>query len=165
MLEHSAAAPRSFTVAMTPLSPARPSDARTERRLLARATPRLEPGETVVAWCRAWYSRPVRLRAFAARYRDFVLLTDRRLLMWSSGAVTRAPRRRILADRLADLRVTPARRNERTVHIDHPSHPAMILEFGRDAAGAHIAAALQALPTADVRSTDPHENGASAWPS
>src|SRR5262249_3401375 len=41
----------------------------------------------------------------AARNRDFAVVTDRRLLLWSAGFFTRRPRRRVLAERLDELTV------------------------------------------------------------
>src|SRR5262245_3190608 len=78
----------------------------TQRRLRRLAERRLEDGEQIVAMAAVWYSRPVRLAWLAARYRDLAVLTDRRLLLWESGWLSRAPRRRVLADRLADLGAT-----------------------------------------------------------
>ena len=41
----------------------------------------------------------------AARHRDFVVVTDRRVMLWSCGFFTRRPRRRVLTDRRDDLMI------------------------------------------------------------
>ena len=112
-----------------------------DQRLRQLARQRLESSEVIVDTCRAWYSRPVRLRIAAARYRDFVVLTDRRLMMYSAGWLTRRPRRRVLADRLTDLTIATPRRTT-TLEITHPSHPPMRLEFSNGMVARRIAAAL-----------------------
>ena len=48
---------------------------------------------------------PATLQQLAARWRDVVVVTDRRLLLFSVGHFTRRPRRRVLADRLDELTV------------------------------------------------------------
>ena len=76
------------------------------RRLRKLAIARLEGDERLLTWDRAWISRDGRYStAFAARTRDFAVLTDRRLMLWSTGFFTRGPRRRVLTDRLDDLTV------------------------------------------------------------
>ena len=115
-----------------------------ERRLRAAVDKRLEPSETIVAWCRVWYSRPVRVQWFAARYRDFVVLTDRRLMMYSAGWLTRLPRRRVLADRLNEIAVETIEGRDRMFRLEHPNHPPMILQIDRDRAAAPIAEMLAA---------------------
>jgi len=80
------------------------SEGWTARRLRRLATARLEPGEQLVSWTRAWVSIDGRFnRVVAARTRDFLVLTDRRLMLWSTGFFTRMARRRVLADRLDEL--------------------------------------------------------------
>ena len=101
------------------------------RRLHEIAKKRLEPGEEILGTCRVWYSRPAVHHWAAARFRDYVVLTDRRLLMYSAGWLTRQPRRRVLADRLDDLILNEGHSAPGLV-ISHPSHAAMLLQFGRD---------------------------------
>lgn len=113
-------------------------------RLRSLAAKRLESSESIVATCRVWYSRPLRVPILAARYRDFVVLTDRRLMMYSAGWLTRLPRRRVLADRLADLTVTVVK-TDRAIVLAHPGHPPMRLDFGTDAASTTARTALEAL--------------------
>jgi hypothetical protein len=98
---------------------------------------RLEADEEIVGWTRAWYSRAPRTRllgAFTARYRDIVVVTDRRLMLWEVGMLTRRPRRRVLADRLAEITVEDVSRNGtvRRLRFSKPEHRAMLLDFGRD---------------------------------
>ena len=76
------------------------------RRLRRLASARLEGDEVLLGWTRAWVSIEGRYNVlFAARTRDFVVLTDRRLMLWSTGFFSRLPRRRVLADRLDDINV------------------------------------------------------------
>ncbi len=109
------------------------SRGRTEERLHHLAGRRLEPDEAILLWARAWYSRCVRLQPLAARYRDVVVLTDRRLLMYEVGFFTRRPKRRVLADRLDELTVedVSAAGDASAVRFSKPGHRAMLLEFGR----------------------------------
>lgn len=123
-------------------------------RLRSLAAKRLESSEAIVATCRVWYSRPLRVPILAARYRDFVVVTDRRLMMYSAGWLTRLPRRRVLADRLADVTVTVIK-VDRTLTLSHPGHPPMRLDFGTDPASIAARTALEALsPTAPVATND-----------
>jgi hypothetical protein len=89
------------------------------RRLHALATARLETGEELSCWCRAWVSRDGRLSGvFGARTRDFAVLTDRRLMLWSTGFFTRLPKRRVLTDRLDDHTIENiGRRPNRSLRI------------------------------------------------
>lgn len=111
---------------------------RTDTRLRRLIAKRLEPGEDIVGWARIWYSRAGRLRVFSARYRDIALVTDRRLMLFEVGWLTRVPRRRVLVDRLADLTVEDVSRSGdgATVRFAKAGHRAMLLEFGR--AGAPL---------------------------
>ncbi len=130
-----------------------------ERRLRHLAERRLEPDEHIVACAPVWYSRPVRQPWLAARYRDQAVLTDRRLMLWESGWLTRRARRRVLADRREDIAVrdlgqeggaAPARR----LRLDHAAHPPLVLELGADPDSRTIAEALLAPPppaTLDVQ--------------
>jgi hypothetical protein len=52
--------------------------------------------ESMVAWTQGWVSREVRLhRLLAARTLDFAVVTDRSLVLFSTGFFTRRPRRRV----------------------------------------------------------------------
>jgi hypothetical protein len=105
---------------------------RTERRVRSVVEPRLEPGETFVAWTPAWVSRQQRLhRVLAARTRDFAVVTDRRIMLWSTGFFTRRPRRRVLAERLDECTITVGRGGLRRVSVRKPAQRALLLEFGR----------------------------------
>ncbi len=74
------------------------------------------------------------LAAFTARYRDIVVVTDRRLMLWEVGMLSRRPRRRVLADRLAEITVEDVSRagTRRRLRFSKPEHRAMLLDFGRD---------------------------------
>jgi hypothetical protein len=108
---------------------------RIARRLHKLATARLEGNEQLLTWERAWISRDGRYSSvFAARTRDFAVLTDRRLMLWSTGFFTRGPRRRVLTDRLDDLTVedvggTPLRMLRVRAFARRP----LRFEFGRRA--------------------------------
>lgn len=126
----------------------------TERRLRRLAAPRLEEDESVLACSAVWYARPVRVRWLAARYRDLAVLTDRRLMLWEVGWLTRRPRRRVLADRRFDLHASelPASSRSRRIRLDHPSHPPLVLELRRGADDAITDALLgQPVGTFDAR--------------
>lgn len=104
----------------------------TDRRLRKAAGARLESTEEIVAWCVAWVSRDRRLhRLLAARTRDFAVLTDRRLLLFSSGFFTHHPRRRVLADRLDEMVVTPCgSRPGRGLRVEARTHRPLRIEVG-----------------------------------
>lgn len=125
--------------------------ATTEQRLRRLAERRLEPEEHVVACTSVWYARPVRLHRLAARYRDYAVLTDRRLMLWEAGWLTRRPRRRVLADRLGDLTVVDLAPPQRTrLRCHHPRHAAFVIELDASGAARTIADALVAPgPAAD----------------
>src|SRR5689334_143685 len=103
---------------------------------------RLEPGEAIVATARVWSARPSRLPVLAARFRDDVVVTNRRLMVWECGWWTRRPRRRVLSDRLSDLEVTgttstrtPRESPDRVwvrVRIDHPTNPSLVFDVASD---------------------------------
>ena len=78
------------------------SDASTARRLAELATPRLDEGDDL-AWTARWASRDGRCepRCSPARHRDFVVLTDRRLLLVLAAASSPAGPRRLRARRAA----------------------------------------------------------------
>lgn len=120
-----------------------------ERRLRRHVERRLEPDEQVRAWCRAWVS-PVRsLQWLAPRHRDFVVVTDRRLMLWAAGFWSQRPRRRVLTERLDELVIAPLR-GAPAVRITPPERKPILLELGT---GAHAKAARDALttpPTADA---------------
>lgn len=115
-----------------------------ERRL--RSDSRLEQGEAIAAWCRAWVSRDRSMHLLlAARHRDFAVVTDRRFLLVSAGIFTRRPRRRVHADRLDEITVTSTgRRPRRCVRVESSAHAPLLLQLGgNDRAGA-VADALTA---------------------
>jgi hypothetical protein len=56
--------------------------------------------EAMNAWTQGWVSREVRLhRLLAARTLDFAVVTDRSLILFSTGFFTRRPRRRVYDSR------------------------------------------------------------------
>jgi hypothetical protein len=103
------------------------------RRLHTLATARLETGEELSCWCRAWVSRDGRLAGvFGARTRDFAVLTDRRLMLWSTGFFTRLPKRRVLTDRLDNLTIEDiGRRPNRSLRIRAFARRPLRFEFSR----------------------------------
>lgn len=96
---------------------------RTGRRLRRAVEPRLPEGDRLLAWTRAWVSHDGPARLLAVRYRDFVVLTDRTLMCWSAGFLTRRPRRRVLFDRLEECAVEPVGR--------HPGRSLRVRAFAR----------------------------------
>ena len=105
----------------------------TERRLSDNAIARLEPGETIVVWCRAWVSKVGRFQRLAPRWRDVAVVTDRRLLLFSVGHFTRRPRRRVLADRLDELTLGDVGSHPgRGIRCARPGRAPMLLELGTD---------------------------------
>jgi len=116
----------------------------TERRLRADGFASLEPGEEIVAWCRAWVSRAGHLQRIAARWRDVAVVTDRRLLLFGVGHFTRRPRRLVLADLLENLTVADVGTHPgRGLRCSRPGRPAMLLELGSDAWSRRFALELQ----------------------
>jgi hypothetical protein len=106
---------------------------RTEQRLRQLVDARLEPGESFVAWSRAWVSRYGKFHwLLAARNRDFAVLTDRRLMLWSAGFFTRSPRRRVLAERLDELIVESMGRDPgRRMACRKAGRQPLLLELGK----------------------------------
>ena len=111
----------------------------TGRRLERLVQPRLEPGEALVGWSRAWVSRDGRANWLEVRNRDFVVLTDRRLMFWSTGFLTRRPRRRVLLDRLDQCEVEPVGRHpSRAVRVRAFARPPLRLELSRRSGDAFV---------------------------
>jgi hypothetical protein len=105
----------------------------TERRLRAGGLLELEPGEEIVAWCRAWVSRAGRLQRLAARWRDVVVVTNRRLLLFGVGHFSRRPRRLMLADLLENVTVTDVGVHPgRGLRCARPGRPPVLIELGGD---------------------------------
>jgi len=154
------------TTNSSPRTPSEPDpfgEGRAARRLRAAAEKRLEKGEELVCWARAWVSIDGPLNVvFAARTRDYAVLTTRRLMLWSTGFLTRHPRRRVLADRLDEITVErvpplPGRR----LRITSAGHRPLRLELGRSAAHERFVEELLArteAPTEPDRGT-PQEEG------
>ena len=116
----------------------------TERRLSDNAIARLEPGETIVVWCRAWVSKVGRFQRLAPRWRDVAVVTDRRLLLFSVGHFTRRPRRRVLADRLDELTLGDVGSHPgRGIRCARPGRAPMLLELGTDPWSRRLAQELQ----------------------
>jgi hypothetical protein len=106
----------------------------TEQRLRRAVDARLEPDETFVAWTRAWVSRHRKFHfVLASRNRDFAVVTDRRLMLWSAGTFTRRPRRRVLADRLDEITIESISRDPgRRVACRRAGRRPLLLELGKD---------------------------------
>ncbi|MDQ1534071.1 MAG: hypothetical protein QOF28_1832 [Actinomycetota bacterium] len=140
----------------------------TERRLRDQAVARLEPGETIVVWCRAWVSKARSFQRLAPRWRDVAVVTDRRLLLFGVGHFTRRPRRRVLVDRLdelilADVGAHPGRGLRCTRH----GRADMLLELGNDPWSRRFVQELQeraGRPAKSVAPSAPVEPPAPAAP-
>lgn len=105
-----------------PAEPAVPAalPSRTEQRIARR----IDAGEEIRAWSRGWVSRDGRLHGLlAARILDFVVVTEHRLYLVSTGFFTRRPRRRVYdmpLDRLRIREMKPGRRRHlRVASLDH----------------------------------------------
>jgi hypothetical protein len=108
---------------------------RTEQRLQRAVQARLEPDEHLVAWTPAWVSRYRQFHfLLSLRNRDFAVVTNRRLMLWSTGFFTRRPKRRVLSDRLDELTIESTSRDPgRVMACSRPGRPALLLELGKDA--------------------------------
>jgi hypothetical protein len=142
---------------------------RTEQRLQRAVQARLEPDEHLVAWTPAWVSRYRQFHfLLSLRNRDFAVVTNRRLMLWSTGFFTRRPKRRVLSDRLDELTIESTSRDPgRVMACSRPGRPALLLELGKDARsdrfsielrdGSLAAKAAQRRATADAeRVYSPH---------
>jgi hypothetical protein len=97
-----------------------------ERRVEARLRRLVGDDEPVIAWTQGWVSRQVRLhRVLAARTLDFAVLTDRNLLLFSTGFFTRRARRRVYASRLERISVADdaVRKGRRLRVSSRQAHP------------------------------------------
>ena len=122
-----------------------------ERRLRANASLRLEPDEEIVAWARAWISKARRFQRLAGRFRDVVVVTDRRLLLFGVGHLTRRPHRRILADRLDELTVSDIGAHPgRGLRCDRAGRPGLVIELGADAWSRKVGQELQSRAARSV---------------
>jgi hypothetical protein len=116
----------------------------TDRQLRATGFARLEPGEEIVVWCRAWVSKAGHLQRLAPRWRDVAVITDRRLLLFGVGHFTRRPRRRVLADRLDELDVGDIGTHAgRGLRCSRPGRAPMLIELGPDAWSRRFGQELQ----------------------
>lgn len=84
------------------------------------------PDEAVRAWTQGWVSRELRLhRLLAARTLDFAVLTDRNLILFSTGFFTRRARRRVYTSLLERITVTDdqVRKGRRLRVMSRQAHP------------------------------------------
>jgi hypothetical protein len=71
-------------------------------------------------------------QVLAVRYRDFVVLTDRTLVCWSTGFLTRRPRRRVLFERLEGCAVEPVGRHpDRSLRLHAVGRRPLRFDFPR----------------------------------
>ena len=125
---------------------------RTGVRLRNLITPQLDDGEQLEAWTRAWISRDGQYNwLLGSRHRDFVVLTDRRLMLWSCGFFTRRPLRKVFDERFPRLAVedtgrTPLRRLQVTGFQRKP----LRFDLGRGPDSAEVATALVAPKEGDA---------------
>jgi hypothetical protein len=114
-----------------------------EQRLRRAVEARLESDESILSWTRAWVSTDRRLHfLLAARHRDFAVVTDRRLMLWSCGFFTRAPRRRVLAERLDEIRIE-ANDSRRRFVCTRAGRPDLVIELGTDARAGRFFAVMR----------------------
>jgi hypothetical protein len=139
---------------------------RTEQRLQRAVQARLEPDEHLVAWTHAWVSRYRRFHLLLAlRNRDFAVVTNRRLMLWSTGFFTRRPKRRVLSDRLDELSIASTSRDPgRRMACSRVGRPALLLELGKDPQSDHFSIELRdrALAAKALHRTEPADASARA---
>jgi hypothetical protein len=114
-----------------PAPPISPS----KRELLLRKRVRkfAEPGDELVAWTQAWVSREGRMHAFASRTYDFVVVTERELLLISTGFFSRRPRRLVYAALLAVLHtVDTGSAPGHRLRVDRPRQKPLRIELRGD---------------------------------
>jgi hypothetical protein len=92
--------------------PAAPVESKRARRVRTRAAKYADEGDALVAWTQAWVSRDGRLHLFAARTYDYVVVTERELMLISTGFFSRRPRRLVYAAQLAVLKVLDGGRGQ-----------------------------------------------------
>jgi hypothetical protein len=104
--------------------------------------------EEYLAWTRAWVSRDGRWNVmFAARHRDFVVLTNRRLLLCQCGFLTRRPIRKVFDVPRRRVYAEPVERDShRRLRVTGFQRKPLRIEFGSNDASAQIAEALLASP-------------------
>jgi hypothetical protein len=121
---------------------------RTANRLRRLTADEALAGEEYVAWTRAWVSRDGRWNVLlAARHRDFVVLTNRRLLLCQCGFFTRRPLRKAFEE--ARQRVYAEAIDAQSRHrlrVTGFQRKPLRIEFGSDDASAQIVDALLACP-------------------
>jgi hypothetical protein len=128
---------------------------------------RQHPDEHAIAWTRAWTSRDGRWNwLLSARHRDFVVLTDHRLLLYSCGFFTRRPRRCVFDETRRGLIVDDiGGRGAPLTHLrlsGWRGRP-LRLDFGRHAASRVLTAALVGPAAEAPPRTSGGEEG--PWPS
>jgi hypothetical protein len=136
----------------------------TDRRLRDQVLRRLEPDERVLAWSRVWVSPARRHQWLAPRHRDFVVVTNHRLMLWAAGHWTRRPRRRILTERLDTALVVALPADDvRTLHVTLPERKPLVLEFGRSPQARRASATLVAEARRAATGIDVAPEGTAAW--
>jgi hypothetical protein len=119
---------------------------RTANRLRKLTNDESLADEEYLAWTRAWVSRDGRWNVmFAARHRDFVVLTSRRLLLCQCGFFTRRPVRKVFdvpRGRIYAEAIEPESR--RRLRVTGFQRKPLRIEFGTNDASAQIADALLA---------------------
>jgi hypothetical protein len=84
-----------------------PENHRYEPRLRSIAGRKTTYQGPIIGISQGWVSRDAKWHAFAARYLDFVMLTDEHLVCFSTGFFSRRPRRRVFREPLNSLVVIP----------------------------------------------------------
>jgi hypothetical protein len=120
---------------------------RTGRRLRDLSIPDLHDGEHLVNWARAWVSRDRQYNTLlSARYRDFVVLTTSRLVLWSCGFFTRRPLHKVFDERRTALSVDAiGAHGLHHLRIEVAPRSPLRFDFGSDGASQEIATALLGL--------------------
>jgi hypothetical protein len=127
---------------------------RAERRLRAY----LQPGEALLAWTHGWVSRDGRLtRVVAARTLDYLVVTNHRCFIFTTGFFTRRPRRCVYDTPLDRLAVTEREaKRGRHLRITSADHRPLLLDMRGSARGNAFAERLLAQTAREI-ATEPVE--------
>jgi hypothetical protein len=112
----------------------------TDRRLAAK----LGDDGPVVVWGRAWVSRAGRLnKLVAARTLDFVVCTEHDLVLFSTGFLSRRPRRRVYSMDFDRLRISVRQAKfGRELLVSSPQHRPLVFQMRTSERSAALQAAL-----------------------
>ena len=127
------------------------------------ASQRLRRGEELVDWAPGWVSTDGRFNAIlAARTWDLMVLTNRRVLLFSTGFFTRRPIRRVWAGRLDEMEAKSVPRRKGTaVVVTSFVYKPLRFEFGADEQCDRFVAAFLAAVARERQKR--HDQDAQRW--